>query len=661
MQWFPATARTNYSLLRGLAKPADLARRAVEEGYRSVAVTDVGSVSGVVEFSTALREACGGCGYVSNAHADAGKGKCMVRGVNCPAYQPAKLKPVLGVDVGVDRGELLPHRLCLLAQTKKGWESLARVVSAANRAGVEGPHASLSLPALSPLAGDLIGYSGLPGSELADVIFQDPHSAWAAPTYEEAKGFLKDRTTLQTDLLDAVGRHQDCLGRDKFFLAVSLLDEPNRPALGLVAKALRWAAQKTGTKCFAAADPHYARPEDAPDHRALLAIALKTTLDEAPRRLRQAPDEAALAPFFSSNRHYLPTPQEVSDLHPPEEVAHSLELAAMCDDYDITGPPMMPEFPLPAGKTSDEHLRDLCRRGWGEKIRGFIPPPSEPKYAERIKTELEVFQKAGLATYFLVVEDYCRWAVSQGWLLGRARGSSGGCLTSYLLGITGIDPIPHDLYFERFYNEGRNQPGRVALPDVDTDVPAAHRDELIEYLRVRYGTERVGLIATFQALIGKAALKDVFRVRGRDFRVANEVTDHIPDAPKIADELQEMREEEGEASVIRWALENRAKQLSKWCRVEKDGTLAGPFARDFEQAIRLEGTRRSVGKHPSGVVISHRPLNEFMPMAYADGTAVCAMDMKDVEAVGLPKYDILALSTLDRLQDYERLVRTGNF
>jgi DNA polymerase-3 subunit alpha len=659
VKWFPATSRTNYSLLRGLAKPADLARRAVEEGYQSLAVTDVGSVSGVVEFSKALREACGGCGYVRNAHADAGKGKCMVRGVNCPAYRPAKLKPVLGVDVGVDRGELTPHRLCLLAQTKKGWESLARVVSAANRAGVEGPHAALSLPSLSPLAGDLIGYSGLPGSELADVIFQDAISAWAAPTYEEAKGFLKDRTTLQKDLLDAVGRHQDCLGRDKFFLAVSLLDEPNRPALGLVAKALRWAAQKTGTKCFAAADPHYARPEDAPDHRALLAIALKTTLDEAPRRLRQAPDEAALAPFFSSNRHYLPTPQEVTSLHPPEEIAHSLELSAMCDDYDITGPPMMPEFPLPAGKTSDEHLRDLCRRGWGEKIRGFIPPSSEPRYVERIKTELEVFQKAGLGTYFLVVEDYCRWAVSRGCLLGRARGSGGGCLTSYLLGIIDLDPVKLELLFERFYNEGRNTPGKTSLPDIDTDFETGRRDDVVGYVTDKYGRDKVGQIATFTRMMGSAAVTDVFRVRGRDFRVSKQVTEHIPDKDRIADELQEMMEEEGEASVLKWALRHRARDLSPWVKQDKDGNLSGPYAKDFEQAVRLEGSKRAMSRHPSGIAISPRVLSEFVPMAYPGGHTVIALEMGAVESIGITKYDILATSVLDKLSDYQRLVRTG--
>ncbi len=600
-----------------------------------------------MEFSKALREACKECGHVRNAHANAGKGKCLVKGTRCAGYEPAKLKPVLGTELKLSGG----HYVTLLARNKAGWEGLAQATSMVNGSEAQ----EIPLEVLGGLAkGNLVAHSGLPESELAECIFAKPEGAWAAKSYEEAKSFLKDQKDIQKELLSRISAYQSVFGKDQFYLAISLFDASNVPALGLVAKALRWASKQTGAPCIASDTALYCKPADAVDHRAILAISEKVTLEEAPTKI-----SGPLSRFFCSNKAFLPGLPELRSVYAEDELKNTIQLSELCSDFDITGPPMMPAVSLPKGKTAEEHLKDLCRNGWREKIKGVIPTERETEYADRIKMELSVFEKAGLAPYFLVVEDYCRYAMRDGGIIGRARGSAGGCLTSYLLGIIDLDPVLCGLYFERFYNDGRNSPGRIALPDIDTDFPVEKRDDVISYIQKTYGHDYVGYIATFGKIMGASSIKDVFRIRGRDSKEANKVTDFVPDKDKIADELQEMIEEEGEASVLRWALEHKSRELSPWAKMDKEGNITGPYAKDFEQAIRLEGTRRSMGRHPSGIVVSPRILSEFMPMAYPGGVPVIAMEMNSCEMAGLIKLDILGVSVLSKLSDFEKLTRTG--
>jgi DNA polymerase-3 subunit alpha len=205
--------------------------------------------------------------------------------------------------------------------------------------------------------------------------------------------------------------------------------------------------------------------------------------------------------------------------------------------------------------------------------------------------------------------------------------------------------------------------GRIALPDIDTDFPIKFREKVKEYIREKYGHAHVCDMATFSRMQGRGALKDVLRVHSRcGFEEMNLITEHIPDEAEIADQLQEMKEETGEASIIQWALENNAEALKPWVFIKEDGELDGPLAMDFAQAIRLEGTKRSMGKHASGLIICSETLADIAPMVYDRGSQemMLGIDMRDGEAMGLVKFDILGLRCLDCLEDCENIIRTGS-
>lgn len=223
--------------------------------------------------------------------------------------------------------------------------------------------------------------------------------------------------------------------------------------------------------------------------------------------------------------------------------------------------------------------------------------------------------------------------------------SAAGCLISYLIGITGIDPIPYNLLFSRFYNAGR----KGTLPDIDLDVPSRHRDEIIQYIKAKYGEDKVSQMATFSSLMGKSALKEVLRIEDTVTPTeANEITEYIPDKADIADELENMED----PSIIKWALINRASKLSQWCTIDEDDNLSGPLAGSFYRAIQIEGCYKSQGKHPAGVIISYRPLQEICPVVRdKDGAPIAGLEMGDLEALGHVKFDILGVAILDKLMD----------
>jgi DNA polymerase III alpha subunit len=194
-------------------------------------------------------------------------------------------------------------------------------------------------------------------------------------------------------------------------------------------------------------------------------------------------------------------------------------------------------------------------------------------------------------------QDIVNFVRRNGWVPGPGRGSAAGCLVSYLIGITSIDPIKYQLLFERFFNAARAS----SMPDIDVDVPINKREQIIEYIKNKYGHDKVSQMITFNTMKGRGALKDVLRVYGNiGFEEMNRITKNIPDEAKIADELQEMKEETGEASIIRWALENNSEKLKEWCYIDDNGELQGPLAKRFEQAIRLEGTKSNQSKHCRG-------------------------------------------------------------
>jgi DNA polymerase-3 subunit alpha len=278
-------------------------------------------------------------------------------------------------------------------------------------------------------------------------------------------------------------------------------------------------------------------------------------------------------------------------------------------------------------------------------------------YGDRFNKEFSVIEKANLFGYFLIVWDILNWCREQGWMVGPGRGSAAGCLISYLVGITEIDPIEFNLLFERFYNEGRNTEDHISLPDVDMDVPGNKRDEIIARLKEKYGANNVSQMLTFGRLQGRSAMKEVLRVNDAcGFAEMNEITKYIPDEAAISDQLSQMDEED--RSIIRWTLQNRADDLMDYCHLDDEGRLQGDFAEYFQQAIDIEGTFKTQGKHAAGVVISADPLFKVCPMVNqkSGGEKIAGLEMNDLEALGHVKFDLLGLNLLDKLMFIKELI-----
>jgi DNA polymerase-3 subunit alpha len=296
--------------------------------------------------------------------------------------------------------------------------------------------------------------------------------------------------------------------------------------------------------------------------------------------------------------------------------------------------------------SENDYLTQLCRNGWRAKLM-HLKDDKKKEYTNRIKYELSVIHGFELSGYFLIVQDIINYVRKNEWLPGPGRGSAGGCLVSYLLGIIDIDPLKYDLLFSRFLNAGRFTKDNISLPDIDMDVPSVHRDEIIDYIKNKYGNERVYQMITFGRLQGRSAVKDVARVYGDlSFSELNEITESLPQEASISDELEEMDIK----SVIRWTLENDPKKLEKWCRIDKEGNLSGELSDLFSLAIRIEGTYKSQGKHPAGVIISNEDLINDAPLITdKNGHRLVAFEMHDLDKVGLTKFDVLGINLLDKI------------
>lgn len=666
-QWTPLHLHSHYSLLDGLSKPSQIAQRCNELGYTACAISDHGNISGCVGFMKAMKDVCK-CGQLKVMH-DSG-GKCRLDN-GCMEFRKNSIKPILGCefymspkDPAIKEVENGKHaHLCVLAKNQVGWKMLIQAVSYSNNPDFFYRKPRLSLDKFAPFAmtGNLIAFSGHMGSELANVIFADPKLAYAARTYEEAKALVHpDWEKRATEL---AGKYIQIFGAENFFIEIQLIDAKNLPAAIIVAKALRYIAKKNGWRCIATADSHYPSQEDAGDQRVSLCSAMETSLNQIRAKLDNNED-VGLGSFFKSNNYHIPSLAEIEALHTEEEISNTMAIAEMCELYDVTNPPILPKFECPGGLKPDDYLRELCIRGWNNIIKPGIDKANHAEYGNRIKMELEVFKNADLASYFLIVQDYCNYARERGWLLSPGRGSGAGCMVSALIGITDkiVDPIEYGLLFERFYNAGRNAPGRISLPDIDCDFPIKHREEMKTYIRTKFGIDKVAEMVTFSRMQGRGALKDVMRAHEAcSFDEMNRINEFIPDEAEIADELQLMREETGEASIIRWALENEGDKLKEWCFIGENGKLDGPYAKLFEQAIRLEGTKRSQGKHAAGIVISATPLADVCPMVYdkSSGLMIAGMEMGDLEAMGHVKFDILGVAVLDKIMGVQELARTG--
>jgi DNA polymerase III subunit alpha len=615
----PLHCHSMYSLLDGLSKPSQMAERCVEIGATACALTDHGNIAGSIKFHKEMTK--------------------------------AGIKPILGCEIYLCEENVtdktkenkdLSHFL-VLAKNIKGWQKLISLVSESNRPDFYYHKPRLDLENLARFCdGNLIGICGHLGSLLADKLCENGQ-------------IIKDWKSVG---IDTIKKLKSIFGEENFFLESQLMDVENMPIQKDLTETIRQLAKETNTKVVCTPDAHYVRKEDAVDQRILLCNNLKTTMPEISRKINNE-EPVPMGCFFVSDNFHILSQEEITFLHTEEEIENTNIVSDMCENYDITSRPRLP--PFSCDPNPDEFLRQLCRDGWRDKIQNIIDKEKQDTYVHRIKYELDILQGANLSSYFLIVQDIVNNIKKNNWLPGPGRGSAAGCLVSYLIGITNIDPIKYGLLFDRFYNSGRNTNDRVSMPDIDVDVPVEKRENIIEYIKDKYGHPQVSQMVTFNTIKGRGAIKDVLRVYGNTgFEEMNNITRNIPDEAKIADDLQEMKDETGESSIIRWALENSADKLKDWCYIQ-DNELKGPLAKRFEQAIRLEGTKVNQSKHAAGVVIADEDLSTLCPMIYDTKSKIkiAGMEMEDLESIGVVKFDILGVAMLDKIMYISDYLKQG--
>jgi len=503
----------------------------------------------------------------------------------------ADIKPIFGLKLATPDGHIT-----VMAKNKTGWLNLLKLVSKSND-NLHGGIPITGLGLLQQYSSDLIGICG------AEHSMFDRLSSNDAYTVESIKDIFNGN--LYMDI------HSSAVDFRK--------DE------------LRELARKAGIKCVASSESIYSRSEDFRDYKILACSDQKVTLKE-------------LSWLTGSDLSFFRSEQEL--LNSAAEIAHSQEIADQCEVYSITNKPKLPKFDCPDGLSEKEYLDKLIY--------------SSPRYdgsqafIDRLAFERPVLSEAELDGYFLIVNDYTDFARRKG-AICMGRGSASGCLISYLLGLTVAQPLTYNLLFERFYNPGRNTKGNVSYPDIDMDFPREIRDEVIAYIKDKYGHDRVAQMITFGRMQGAGALKEVLRAHSAcDVTMMNAITENIPDEASIADDL----ENDDEDSILRWVLTNRPKVLGDYARLTDDGDIVGDFAEYFKQAIRIEGVYRTSGKHAAGIVIGPEPLDNICPMvADKDGNKIVGLDMKGTEKSGLIKMDILGVTVFDKLGYAQQLIR----
>ncbi len=576
---------TQYSLLDGANKISALIPHVKKLGMPAVAMTDHGNMFGAVEFYKRAVE--------------------------------AGVKPILGCEVYVapkSRSDRIGrsddyeaggnYHLTLLAMNEQGYKNLCRLVTQGFTEGFYyKPRIDKEL--LRELNGGIIALSGCLSSEV--------NASIAEHNLERARKVMEEYGSIFGD------RYYVEIQDNK----LAIQDQANQSLIAL--------AGQLGLPLVATNDCHYLHADDAGAHEILLCIQSQKKRDD-PKAWKlgthelyvKGPDEMAAA--FAAH---------------PEAVRNTLAIADRCNVELKFGRYQFPVFQTPQGETLDEHLEKTARAGLLERLAPYRRDPTwtenrEQPYFGRLDFELGTIRKMGFAGYFLIVADFIQEAKRRGIPVGPGRGSGAGSLVAYSLGITDIDPLPYDLLFERFLN-----PERKSMPDIDVDFCFERRDEVIAYVKSRYGEDRVAQIAAFGTLKGKQAIKDVGRVLGFGYAETDRMAKLYP-APK-----------QGKDYPLEKALdmEPRLREIRDTGQREKEL---------FDNALKLEGLFRQTTKHASGVVISNRPLVEDVPLFVdRDGLLLTQYAYNEIDAIGLIKFDFLGLKTLTLISSAVRRIREG--
>ena len=404
-------------------------------------------------------------------------------------------------------------------------------------------------------------------------------------------------------------------GPEDFYLEIQDhgLPEEKKAAQGLIRL-----HKETGIPLVLTNDAHYIEKEDAYYQDVLMCIQMGKTVDD-PNRMR-----------FESRELYLKSEEEMRALFPElqEAADNTVTIAERCNYNFEFGHYHLPRFKLPAGETdSFAYLQKLCEKGFAERF------PDRPQVHEQLEYELNMIQKMGFVDYFLIVSDFIGYAKRNGIPVGPGRGSAAGSVVSYCLHITDVDPIKYSLFFERFLN-----PERVSMPDIDVDFCVNRRGEVIDYVNRLYGSDHVAQIVTFGTMAARGAIRDVGRALSVSYAETDAVAKQVPSGP----------------GALNMTLDE-ALRLSKPLKELYEGDENIKHLIDVAKA--LEGMPRHASTHAAGVVITEKPVYEYVPLARNDESIVCQYPMTTLEELGLLKMDFLGLRNLTVLEDAAKLVR----
>eukprot|EP00003_Mantamonas_plastica_P001154 TRINITY_DN1083_c0_g2_i1.p1 TRINITY_DN1083_c0_g2~~TRINITY_DN1083_c0_g2_i1.p1 ORF type:complete len:1161 (+),score=184.94 TRINITY_DN1083_c0_g2_i1:1986-5468(+) len=505
----------------------------------------------------------------------------------------AGVKPIIGADLWLENPDEpeAPFRLTLLARNGDGYLNLTEIISLGYTEGQKYGKPIIRREWLEVRANGLVVLSG---GKLGDVgkalLAGKPELARERAEYW--KSLYPGSYYLELQRTGRVG-DEDCL-----HMSVDLANELTLPVV-------------------ATNDVHFLTADDFEAHEARVCIGESRTLDD-PRRDRRFSDQ-----------QYLRSAEEMIELFSdiPEAVENTVEIARRCSVKVRMGEYFLPDYPIPEGMTMDEYFRHASEEGLEERLKVILSkddPEYDQKreaYYKRLNFELDIIIQMGFPGYFLIVMDFIKWAKNNGVPVGPGRGSGAGSLVAYVLLITDLDPLEYDLLFERFLN-----PERVSMPDFDVDFCMEGRDRVIDYTARKYGREAVSQIITFGTMAAKAVVRDVARVQGKSYGLADKLSKLIPfevgmtlnKAIEQEPQLKEFLEQDEEAQEI------------------------------WEMALKLEGVCRNAGKHAGGVVIAPTKITDFSPLYCDDegGSLVTQFDKGDVEEAGLVKFDFLGLRTL---------------
>ncbi len=550
---------TEYSLLDGLNKISELSKRIKELGMDAVAVTDHGNMYGIIEFYEEMKK--------------------------------AGIKPIIGVEVyvapnGMEKKEKDEERyhLVLLAKNLTGYRNLTKIVTESYTRGFY-YKPRVDLETLQKYRDGIIALSACLQGEISK---------------KALKGDIKE-------VKNALYKYLDIFSKENFFVEVQNHGLEEEKAVIEVAKHLR---DTEGIKLVATNDAHYLTKEDAYAHDILLCVQTLQPVDSEDRMR------------FPNSEFYVKSEQEMREAFPNLEdaVENTGLIKEMCSvEFDFS------KYHLPVYKKDEswdpsknkDYLKELTIKGIKEKYKENYDVAEE-----RANYELSVIENMGFTDYFLIVQDFINYAKTNKIPVGPGRGSAAGSIVAFALGITEIDPIRYNLFFERFLN-----PERISLPDIDVDFADTGRDAVIDYVRKKYGETHVAQIATFGKMEARQAIRDVGRALKFSFQETDKVSKLIPQGFKLKEALDSVPE------LKKLYEDKRFKEL-------------------FDIAMKLEGVVRNFSTHAAGVVIGDAPLTDYLPLQIDKDNAIITQFDKDVvEHIGLLKMDFLGIKNLTIISD----------